>query len=248
MGVLAVVLLPALARSREAARRSSCQNNLKQMGLVFKMYANESPGEKFPPAMCVDGIWTVDLRAVYPEFLTDPSILVCPTGGGLTEEFFKAWEQDSPDWDTLQKLVAEQYVYLPWAIIDEEAFLELTELPCLPDVLLDQDLELDPDRQTWYPKAYRLREGVERFLITDINNPGASAMAQASIPIAFDNPGSMHHIPGGVNVLYLDGHVEFMRFGSGFPATQAVWDYFMERTAILKKELGHESAESMHNR
>jgi prepilin-type processing-associated H-X9-DG protein len=245
MGVLAAVLLPALARSREAARRSSCQNNLKQWGLVFKMYANESPGEKFPPAVCVDGIWTVDLRAITPEYLTDPSILVCPQGGGPTEEFHQAWEQEPPDWDKLQKMAAEQYVYLPWVIPDEETFMELIKNPCLPGVPLDADVEFD-GYLGFPPKAYRLREGVERFLITDINNPGAAAMAQASIPIAFDNPGSMHHIPDGINVLYLDGHVEFMRLGSGFPATQAVWNYFMERTAILKKELGHESVESMN--
>ena len=44
IGILAAILLPALARAREAARRASCANNLKQMGLVFKMYANESKG------------------------------------------------------------------------------------------------------------------------------------------------------------------------------------------------------------
>ena len=48
IGILAAILLPALARARESARRASCQNNLKQMGLVFKMYANESKGEKYP--------------------------------------------------------------------------------------------------------------------------------------------------------------------------------------------------------
>jgi len=48
IGILAAILLPALARARESARRSSCQNNLKQWGLVYKMYANESKGERWP--------------------------------------------------------------------------------------------------------------------------------------------------------------------------------------------------------
>ena len=51
IGILAAILLPALARAREAARRASCQNNLKQMGLTFKMYSGESKGEKFPQMM-----------------------------------------------------------------------------------------------------------------------------------------------------------------------------------------------------
>src|SRR5690606_33319659 len=72
----------------------------------------------------------------------------------------------------------------------------------------------------------RLREGVERFFITDINNPGASNAAQSTIVTMFDAwakggttswyPGglsaqvSFNHIPGGANVLYMDGHVEFV--------------------------------------
>ncbi|HPU99059.1 MAG TPA: prepilin-type N-terminal cleavage/methylation domain-containing protein, partial [Candidatus Hydrogenedentes bacterium] len=48
IGILAAILLPALARAREAARRSSCQNNLKQVGIIFKMYANESRGGIYP--------------------------------------------------------------------------------------------------------------------------------------------------------------------------------------------------------
>ena len=64
--------------------------------------------------------------------------------------------------------------------------------------------------------VFRLREGIERFLITDINNPGASALAQSKIYVMYDNnsvyPGGLNHIPGGSNVVYLDGHVEFVRF------------------------------------
>lgn len=44
ISILAAILLPALARAREAARRATCQNNLKQVGLVLKMYAGENHG------------------------------------------------------------------------------------------------------------------------------------------------------------------------------------------------------------
>jgi len=50
IGILAAILLPALSRAREAARRASCQNNLKQWGIIYKMFANESEGEKWPRA------------------------------------------------------------------------------------------------------------------------------------------------------------------------------------------------------
>jgi len=79
----------------------------------------------------------------------------------------------------------------------------------------------------------RVREGIERFFITDINNAGASAAAQSTIVTMFDAwakggttawyPGglsaqaSFNHIPGGANVLYMDGHVEFVKLGAESP-------------------------------
>ncbi len=83
---------------------------------------------------------------------------------------------------------------------------------------------------------YRLREGIERFLITDINNPGASAKAQTEVHLSWDyvsatsdstqagHAGNVHfnHLPGGANVLYMDGHVEFVKYPGGpFPAHPA---------------------------
>lgn len=68
---------------------------------------------------------------------------------------------------------------------------------------------------------FRLRDGIERFLITDINNPGASAKSQSEIAVMWDSVMQMgihfNHIPGGSNVLYLDGHVEFQRHGRNDP-------------------------------
>ena len=72
--------------------------------------------------------------------------------------------------------------------------------------------------------VFRLREGIDRFLITDINNPGASAKAQSQIWVMSDNvstqPSGYNHVPGGANVLYLDGHVEFVRYPGKPPVTR----------------------------
>jgi prepilin-type N-terminal cleavage/methylation domain-containing protein len=41
IAVLAAMLLPSLTRARTAARKSSCVNNLKQIGLAWISYAND---------------------------------------------------------------------------------------------------------------------------------------------------------------------------------------------------------------
>ena len=79
ISILAAILLPALARAREAARRSSCQNNLKQFGLMMKMHSNESPGEKFPPKSIRIINVLFSMKSVYPEYLTDLNLLFCPS-------------------------------------------------------------------------------------------------------------------------------------------------------------------------
>jgi prepilin-type N-terminal cleavage/methylation domain-containing protein len=47
IAILAAMLLPALARAREQARRGVCISNLKQIGLALKMYAQDWE-EEFP--------------------------------------------------------------------------------------------------------------------------------------------------------------------------------------------------------
>ena len=94
---------------------------------------------------------------------------------------------------------------------------------------------LDDDGSYLSGQYPQLRDGIERFFITDINNPAAGAEAQSSVAVMFDAwstgaqagvvPGradepsmlNFNHSPGGANVLFMDGHVEFIRYNERYP-------------------------------
>jgi prepilin-type N-terminal cleavage/methylation domain-containing protein/prepilin-type processing-associated H-X9-DG protein len=305
IGILAAILLPALARAREAARRSSCQNNLKQMGVILKMYSNEAGGS-FPPMQGIAPYYTdgsggkpvgcttqdepeigVSVTAIYPEYLTDWDVLVCPSNpDGTGAKDILAVISDAPgqvcasQYKGLADNPSDCYQYFGWAIDRCDGSFPQTDLGVVSGVLgvslpagatapsqilgvalplfsggafdrsvtangaairqlLDNDIDLTASPLSAMianvaisgngagKTVYRLREGVERFMITDINNASGSAMAQSGLPVYWDSvsstPGAaaaFNHVPGGANTLYMDGHAEFVKYEKNgkFPA------------------------------
>ncbi|MBN2310334.1 MAG: DUF1559 domain-containing protein, partial [Candidatus Hydrogenedentes bacterium] len=270
IGILAAILLPALSRAREAARRASCANNLKQMGVVFKMFANESKGELWPamrgdcpweagtpdpPAGCEGDItefeFGPDGGQIYPEYMTDANILICPSDIHTTEAdpLYIVRDDGSGNCQYVGYVshVDNSYIYFGYALDllddDDPQYLDpsigfnvsaqllagFNELVAAiddddsTDDLLEEDVEVPPTTGTGGgTMILRLREGVERFAVTDINNPAATAIGQSELPVMWDTisadptgGSAYNHVPGGCNVLYMDGHVKFVKAGTG---------------------------------
>jgi prepilin-type N-terminal cleavage/methylation domain-containing protein/prepilin-type processing-associated H-X9-DG protein len=82
IGILAAMLLPSLGRAKEAGKRISCVNNLKNLGSALVLYANDAQGQ-FPrrttggTTAAPDPRWPGALREGYESL----QILRCPTDG-----------------------------------------------------------------------------------------------------------------------------------------------------------------------
>lgn len=84
IAILAALLLPTLARSKEKAQRTACKSNMHQVGLAAMLYALDN-GDKFPDALRNGGtsyhvVWMPTVS--YNYFVSQASIatngLTCP--------------------------------------------------------------------------------------------------------------------------------------------------------------------------
>ena len=200
LGILAAILLPALARAREAARRASCQNNLKQVGLQLMIYANEHNGK-------------------FPALVDEPNYLIFGQDvlKSMELELLQCPAEDTNYSETMEDgtiFADSDYLYLGFALRDQADV----------DAVVEAFEEGGSDFE-----ALAARESIPgpRGDIVPLRDDLADP---ASVPVMVE--WANVHVPGGAHVLYLDGHVEYVKQGTKFPMTD---EFFAAIQGIIEE-------------
>ncbi len=162
IGVLVGLLLPAVQQAREAARRASCSNNMRQHGLAMHNYEN---AHKFFPAAC----YTVD-SATAPtkgnpsgkETSWTAFVLTNLEQGNVNYDFSKNW------WDTANRAAA---TIQPSVFKCPSALPPMGGYPSIDGPSRDSDSaapSLDPD--IFGQRDYEALTGVKEYIVAT-NNP-----------------------------------------------------------------------------
>jgi prepilin-type processing-associated H-X9-DG protein len=212
VGILAAILLPALARAREAARQATCANSLRQIAFNLNAYADANEGT-FPALSNEPGRLMFNGTDVFddhqdPEHQPVHSWFVCPS-----DEFGPVFKYTGStlevkmtiDQGTVQEFTTDNLVE---TVVDDHSYYYLSHV-----VRNDREGQMYIEE---YDKAVRAGNGFDHAF-GDLPRLTSSDNQEASkIPVMIEKLG--HHIPGGGNVLYLDGHIEFVPRGV-FPMT-----------------------------
>ena len=122
ISLLMAILLPVLGRARRSARAGVCQSNLRQWGMVYKMYTDEFDGRL--PQDYGEFAWYYPIS---PYYSNDAKILFCPTARKAADPdgtdsgppfggTFMAWghfepPDARPTWDTCGSYGLNQWAH-----------------------------------------------------------------------------------------------------------------------------------------
>jgi prepilin-type N-terminal cleavage/methylation domain-containing protein/prepilin-type processing-associated H-X9-DG protein len=191
IAILASLLLPALARAKEAANRIKCANNLKQVSLSLRMYADDNDG-LYPPRT---NAWRWPTLML--EYYRTTNLLLCPT------DVMRGPPQTLTNSPTMADCANRSYLingwndYFPDALDTTRCMKELGVV-YPSETLVFGEKKNEPTPATDY--FMDLNEGVGNDM--DKVEQGCHSATHKQINA------------GGSNFAYVDGSVRYKKFGA----------------------------------
>lgn len=132
VAVLGAMALPAAAKVRSGYERTSCQNNLRELGLALRLYAKEHPAGRFPYQQVVNCDREIQATSsmfnaslMYPDYLSDWNVLLCPSAHNVGNAIAE-WDTPEPRSEASEfagngqvepcEIDQSSYAYTAWAI------------------------------------------------------------------------------------------------------------------------------------
>jgi len=191
IAILASMLLPALARAKEAAYRIKCANNLKQIELSVKLYADDNDG-LYPPRT---NMWRWPTLLL--QYYQTTNMLICPTDA---QRGTPATQTDPGISPTVPDRANRSYMINGW---NDYFFDALNAVRSMKEtaVLYPTDTCMFGEKKNESPHYFMdLNEGVGNDL--DQIEQGCHNVAHKAIH------------SGGSNYAFVDGSVRYMRYGA----------------------------------
>lgn len=211
-GIAGLVTYLVMNERAEQVPITNCQKNLTTIASALSIYANENQG-KYPPLPGEPGRLMFEPALIYPDYLNESKVFVCPSTEGAAERSVE---------NTLTLVNDDCYIYLSHAVLSELeglVFIDAFAAAQAERRSFGEDVPVAPGEGTAGSSTlFALRPGLARLLAADPLNQEEVDALTARIPVLVERPG--HHGDQGGNVVYLDGHVDYVRFGI-FPMSPA---------------------------
>jgi prepilin-type N-terminal cleavage/methylation domain-containing protein/prepilin-type processing-associated H-X9-DG protein len=206
IAILAGMLMPALGRAKETARRISCNNNLRQLGLAFRMATDENNGAVPTPSNT--DRWTTTLLPGY----RNVNILKCPTD---IPNPYSLGMDDPNSIDKPGDRAPRSYLINAW----DDYFRASSLTNDISQMVLKENMFFAPSDTIVFgekegtpsdlPLEERQRHGhfyMNFYSLDDVRQLDQSRHSGSS----------KDQTVGGSNYSFVDGSVRFVRFGGTF--------------------------------
>ena len=209
IAILAAILFPVFAKAREAARKTSCLSNMKQIATGSMMYSQDYDEKIMPSWLDYDGAGTGNSldwcwETIIQPYTKNKGITVCPSRETQNQDPNNTWEtgiahnHDNLGWDG--HVISMAAVQRPASII---VFADTGALGWGGSQAIYDAYKLDPDSEK-APRPIASR-GVY-FRSPGQMEGGAAGWCDTVVPV------SRHSQT--CNVAYLDGHAKAIKIAS----------------------------------